>query len=316
MNNAVIRVQQECDATATSLKKQEGEIATLASALKPFPNTVVTKEWTQKQPYLWQAHLERISDFMMHGPGVWWKHHKDGIEFLDGPDEDSSKVQGPFLHHFRSCSLKDEETFLKECWDACITNTIPLPLCSPRVYDQTGTLHEHVLQSNDIEDTSKLTKEQSAQEQEQNDESDDDNESVVDLQENNVTMTDLEKENNPTHLPEMVASTVSTSDCACASIPNKYTYQTKLCQQISNVMGNVELLQNFDKLRNELKTQKKKINPRNQKIYKESSAVICIELTTTLELFQSKFRVGRENTFIVMVSIPVPRAFQMTSHTL
>lgn len=141
INNAVIRVQQESDATATSIKKQEGEVATLASGLKPFPNTFISKEWTKKQPYLWQAHLERISDFMMHGPGVWWKEHTGGVEFLDGPEEDSSKPEGPPLHHFRSCSLKEEETYLKRCWHTCIQAKIPLPFCTLRVYNEVGELN-------------------------------------------------------------------------------------------------------------------------------------------------------------------------------
>ena len=69
INNIIIRVQQESDGSTTTMKKQEGEVTTLAAALKPPSNTVVTKEWVQNHPYLWQAHLERITDYLVHGPG-------------------------------------------------------------------------------------------------------------------------------------------------------------------------------------------------------------------------------------------------------
>ena len=45
INNIIIRVQEEGDATTTTMKKQEGEVATLASALKCPTNTIVTNEW-------------------------------------------------------------------------------------------------------------------------------------------------------------------------------------------------------------------------------------------------------------------------------
>ena len=105
----------------------------------------------ERHPYLWQAHLERISDYLVHGPGVWWKYHSDSIEFIDGPDEDDSKSQGPPLHHFRSVNLKEEEVYLEENWDVCIRNNIPLPLCTPRVYDSEGALQIQSFESTSTE---------------------------------------------------------------------------------------------------------------------------------------------------------------------
>ena len=45
---------------------------------------------------------QSISDFIACGEGVWWCQILSGVEFLDGPDEPSTRPQGPKLHHFRS----------------------------------------------------------------------------------------------------------------------------------------------------------------------------------------------------------------------
>ena len=94
------------------LKKEEGEVRTLASTLATFPNTVIPREWISKYPYTWQAHLERISDFLRHGPGVWWQEHTNGIQFFDGPSESISMSPPHPLHYFRNYSMETENAYL------------------------------------------------------------------------------------------------------------------------------------------------------------------------------------------------------------
>ena len=43
-----------------------------------------------------------------------------GEEFLDGPDEPSTRRQGPKLHNFRSGDLKKEEQHLEQSWEKCL----------------------------------------------------------------------------------------------------------------------------------------------------------------------------------------------------
>ncbi len=50
----------------------------------------------------YQAHLQRISDFILTGPGVWWRKTSEGVEFLDGSQEDDFRTVGPPLMHYRS----------------------------------------------------------------------------------------------------------------------------------------------------------------------------------------------------------------------
>lgn len=58
-------------------------------------NTVFPKSMLDRIPQHYQAHLERISDFLIHGPGVWWKATADGIMFFDGTGEEDFRDEGP-----------------------------------------------------------------------------------------------------------------------------------------------------------------------------------------------------------------------------
>jgi len=60
--------------------------------------------------------LERISDFLIPGEGVWWPQDDDFVEFFYACGEAEYPEEGPTLHHFRSSSPKSEEHYLLECW--------------------------------------------------------------------------------------------------------------------------------------------------------------------------------------------------------
>ena len=74
----------------------------------------------------YQAHIERISDYLICGPGVWWKTTDDGVEFFDGDSEEDYKTVGPSLHHFHSVSLEDIDALLLEQWEQCIAQNTEL----------------------------------------------------------------------------------------------------------------------------------------------------------------------------------------------
>ena len=87
-----------------SLKEQEFRLGKLARCLTPPENTVILK-----YPQAYQAHLERISDFLHCGEGIWWRHILTGVEFLDAPDERQRNDKGPPLHLFYSHTLQSKE---------------------------------------------------------------------------------------------------------------------------------------------------------------------------------------------------------------
>ena len=119
---------------------QESGIKSISLAVGPMENTVFSDSILQKISEHYQAHLERISDYLIPGPGVWWKRVPRGIMFLDGSNEDDFKDPGPVLHHFKSMSLNDIDTYLQQQWEICCTSDVELPAVYLRYYGQDGNL--------------------------------------------------------------------------------------------------------------------------------------------------------------------------------
>ena len=138
----ITRVHAEAKAESNTLKFQEGEIHNLAQVLGPASNTVIPQVWIDTNPTLHQAHLERISDFLLPGRGVWWQHTPGGIEFLDGDHSPSQHPEGPQMHHFRSISLPDIDMYmyLHSKWEECCYGHVRLPATYIRQYHSDGSL--------------------------------------------------------------------------------------------------------------------------------------------------------------------------------
>ena len=112
IGNIFIRLQAEKQMHAfqgSSSLKQEASVSKLADSLPPYGNTIVSGDLLKKHIRSWQAHLERISDFLLPGKGTWWlDDDKGNVVFLDGEKAASSQTEGPVLHHFRSSSFNRE----------------------------------------------------------------------------------------------------------------------------------------------------------------------------------------------------------------
>ena len=73
----------------------------------------------------WQAHLQRISDFLIFGGNIWWKKTEFGIELFDNEPE---KIElKPKIHHFRSSNINLVATELKKLWLPIVENNICIP---------------------------------------------------------------------------------------------------------------------------------------------------------------------------------------------
>jgi hypothetical protein len=132
ISNILVRLQVEKDLSTnhvSSVEKQQAHVSKLASSLPSFPNIIIPKEMLVNHPSSWQAHLERISDFLLAGKGVWWNESDNGdINFFDAKGNVESPEAGPLLHHFRSSSFKSEESYLKKCWLECLEQKSDLPI--------------------------------------------------------------------------------------------------------------------------------------------------------------------------------------------
>ena len=122
------------------MKIQEGEIHKLAQVLGPTSNTIIPQKWIDNNTSLHQAHLERISDFLLPGPGVWWQNTPAGIEFFDGYHSPSEHAEGPEIHHVRSASLSDIDLYLHNKWEECCNGKVHLPANYIRQYQSDGSL--------------------------------------------------------------------------------------------------------------------------------------------------------------------------------
>ena len=81
-----------------SVAIQESEVEVLAAAVGPMPNTTIKTAMMSEASSHYQAHLERISDFLLPGRGVWWRQTLDGIEFLDGDAENDFNAERSRTH--------------------------------------------------------------------------------------------------------------------------------------------------------------------------------------------------------------------------
>ena len=98
-----LHFEKKCDAVST----QESEIKVFARALGRMRNTLIPNHILEKKSSHYQAHLERISDYLATGPGVWWRKTAKGIEFFDGENKLQARQPGPQLSHYHSKTISD-----------------------------------------------------------------------------------------------------------------------------------------------------------------------------------------------------------------
>ncbi len=134
------RVQEEqtCNIKSNCLDRQESEITQLSNTCLNKSNTKFSKDWIKKYSTHYQAHLERISDYLLHGQGALWDETTDEIEFYDTLP--CRAPASPEIHHFRSTNSTQIYEHLLECWQKCCDEKIKLPASTIRQYTSSGEL--------------------------------------------------------------------------------------------------------------------------------------------------------------------------------
>lgn len=120
IDNAVLRynAQQMSGTKKDYVRHQESIISHQAKLLPQPENTKFDIDFIRRRPTLFQAHYQRIADFMYGGENMWWSLIDGSVMFHDGPDELDSSSYPPLLH-FRSSSNKDLQMLLAEDWRKC-----------------------------------------------------------------------------------------------------------------------------------------------------------------------------------------------------
>ena len=101
-----LQAKKEAGHILHSVNEADSQVSRAAKRLPQCNGSTFSKKFVKKGIQSWQAHLERISPFLVEG-GVWWKEFGDNYIFRDGDNDPNYHTQGPTLLHFRTSSLKD-----------------------------------------------------------------------------------------------------------------------------------------------------------------------------------------------------------------
>ena len=133
-----MQARQRAGDCQQSIYQQDSMVSKAASKLSPSTGTFISDTFLSSRLSSWQAHLMRISSYLMHGEGVWWKREEEGFRFLDGVNDPDSHAIGPPLDHFRSKTLPDVYCKRSQDWDSILHAKVTLPSPSIRQYDSDG----------------------------------------------------------------------------------------------------------------------------------------------------------------------------------
>ena len=112
-------------------------VASRLKVLQVIYETTVPMTFIEERPHSWQAHLTRISSFLIHEQ-IWWKEEPENFVFCDGDNDPNYRDEGPVLKHFRSCVIQDIEKQSADNWKHIIDNNVTIPAQTLRIYDEDG----------------------------------------------------------------------------------------------------------------------------------------------------------------------------------
>ena len=138
----------------STIQEQESRLGKLSKCLPKAENSIIPHRIIKHQS-AYQAHSERVSDFLLCGEGIWWRDVVKGVEFFDitSPSEILTAADTlPPLRHFRSHTLKSESKYLKDNWKKCVSlATVKIPHHAIRVFDEMGEL-DHIMHTGFLQD--------------------------------------------------------------------------------------------------------------------------------------------------------------------
>ena len=260
--NILLRLQakRSVGSLLNPIQKSDSQVRRAASNLENFSGSMVSKLFISRRNHSWQAHLERISPFLVYGRGIWWFETADNYHFLDGATDPESHLEGPLLLHYRSSTLKDVIQRQKDCWQTILRNSFEIPSQTVSVYDRDGELSRTIHTSTTLDDaTSSPTSSSNTTETlSPLDNPPADDTSKTDLSDINksseqIKITDPEAHNSP----ELEADNPSCDPghTNITSLSPSPDLQSKLCKAIGKVVGTIQQdnLMKLDSLHTRLK---------------------------------------------------------------
>ena len=121
-----------------STQKQDTQVSRAATHLPSFQGTNIPKQFVQDHSPHWQAHLKRISSFLVHGVDVWWHSDTNSYIFHDGTNDPEYRQEGPYLIHYRDANVESVCARTESCWNEIIKKQVKVPATRIKLYDQHG----------------------------------------------------------------------------------------------------------------------------------------------------------------------------------
>ena len=121
--NGITRYQAKGDFNAPYLIPSETVVSKFSKSLPKKICPTIPYWIINKFPWDWQAHLERISDFVLE-ENIWWEETPVGIVFNDRKKPHFTNLNP---HHYWTWNLLNESRYLKSCWEKCLENIIIIP---------------------------------------------------------------------------------------------------------------------------------------------------------------------------------------------
>ena len=245
----------------------------------------------------WQAHLERISDFLIFGEGIWWTKTELGIEFHDFKNFPLDERFSPIVHHFRSSDMKKVRKDLSLHWKHIIENNVKIPLHKICISDEYKTIE--VKDTNYLDEIDRVITDKQLQDfnmeiptpllSELPDDGDCDTEEVHSFKEidsyDSSTTTILTR--NDTSTNEVGNSSKNSVKCS--------SYITKEAHAIFLILGDSHELSMYDKRKDLFK--KNKAFPNTLSILKSNQNNFKTKVINELKILKEKFEIWEKSFF-------------------
>ncbi|XP_057310151.1 uncharacterized protein LOC130648136 [Hydractinia symbiolongicarpus] len=141
-DNSIVRIQEE---QKFNMKNARRKTSSSTSKISMFYKSIVDggkrSSFDINLPTRkYQAHLERLADFLVCGAGVWWHMDEDKkrVIFHDGEEDDNVRDEGPLMSHFKRDNLPSIARHIKICWERCVEGNIELPIEQINLFDING----------------------------------------------------------------------------------------------------------------------------------------------------------------------------------
>ncbi len=138
-----LQIKQNEGKLISALRAGQTKVSKVAKHVSAYPGTRVDKQLLTNRSSSWQAHLQRLSTYLVLGHGEWWREDEAGFVFHDSDSDPDFRESGPNLHHFRTTTLQEVFQVQRESWKMIVDQHIPLPALQIKLFDHdNGSLTE------------------------------------------------------------------------------------------------------------------------------------------------------------------------------